>query len=281
MLRSLKTTSWGLVAVGAISALCEADWRISFVLVAAGFGGLIIYGLSQGGLDNDRYRAAVLAHRPAGSDAQVPTMSPIVGLIVLVCFLSVAGLSVHLDSPWPCGIAFVSVVAIGLPWMLRRTTQRNSIWRQFALDHELTFDKGCTLDYLENARITGKHDGRDLRLEIVWQEKPSSDRGRRRSEILIAEVSTRIADQSFCVDDLKIPDSAPDLARHLFESQELKERIEATTPGRISLFEESLTFHFPRVPGTEIELTFYTCLLIDTVSNLERFWVTSGHLGTN
>ncbi|MCA9159850.1 MAG: hypothetical protein KDA72_16055 [Planctomycetales bacterium] len=268
------------MAVGVISALCESDWQVSVVLVAAGFGGLIICGLAQDGIDNERYCAAVMAGMPAGTAAPIPTKSPYVGLLIFVCFFSVAFLSVYLDSPWPCGIAFIGVVALGVPWAIRKTARRNAIWKQFASRHDLTFDRGNPWDYRENAKITGKHGGRNLRIETVWQDTGSGSRGRKRSEVLIAEVSTKVADISFCIDDLKIPDSAADLAMHLFEFQELKERIEAASPKRISLFEESLTFHFPRVPSTEVELTFYTRLLDNTASTLERFHDASVSFGT-
>ena len=271
MKKALATVSKCLLVIGAISALCETDWRISVTLLAAGFGGLISYGLAQGTEDNDRYRAAVMENSQVTSRTQIPVTSPYLGLLFLLGFLSAAFISIYLNSPWPIGSAFIATVAIGVPWALRRTGRQNVNWQQFASHYDFTFVKGDPWDSHNNAKITGKHDGRNIRFELVWQDSGSSHSGRRRSAVLIAEVATTIANVTFCIDQLKIPDSAPEMAKRLFETRDLAERIEAAAPKRIGLFEEFLTFHFPRVPLTEIELKFCMALLTDTAETLERF----------
>lgn len=271
MNKSLATVSKCLLVIGAISALCETDWRISVTLLVAGLGGLISYGLAQGTEDNDRYRAAVREYRPSNSHTQIPVTSPYFGLLFLFAFLSSAFISIYVNSPWPIGSAFIATVAIGVPWALRKTGRQNANWQQFALNYDLTFVEGNPWNHHEDAKITGKYDGRNIRFELVWQDSGSGHSGRRRSAVLIAEVATTIADVTFCIDQLKIPGSAPEMAKCLLESRDLAERIEAAAPKRIELFEESLTLTCPRVPITEIELNFYLALLIDTAKTLERF----------
>lgn len=270
MLESLKLASWAIVFVGCISAFCGSDWRLSLVLLVAGFAGLICYGLAQGGIDNDCYRIAVMTSRRPGSSEEVPTTSPFVGLLFLVCFFSSAFLSVYFNSPWPCVIAVSCGLTVGIPWAIRRTNRRHAVWQSFATLNNWTFDRGSPWDYQKNGCITFEHDGRRGRLKTVWQETGVRGNRRNRTEVLIAEISTTIAGLSFTIDELRLPDSAPNQARHLFEPQDLAQRIEATAPSRISLFEESLTFHFPRIPVTELELNFYIRLLTDAAYTLER-----------
>lgn len=281
MLKSLKTVSWACVFAGCICALCESDWRLSLVLLAAGFAGLIYYGVAQGSIDNDRYRIAVVNSRPldsngsdsngAGSSEQVPTTSPFVGLLFLVCFFSIAFLSVYFNSPWPCVVAVSCSLTIGIPWAIQRTTRRNAAWQSFASQNDWTFDRGSLWDYQKNGCITFEHDGRRGRLKTAWQDQGTRLNRRKRFEVLIAEISTTIAHRSFTIDELRLPDSTPDLARHLFDLRDLAQRIEVTAPSRISLFEKSLTFHFLRIPVTELELTFYIRFLTDAAYTLERF----------
>lgn len=276
MLKSLKTVSWALVFAGCTCALCESDWRLSLVLLVSGFAGLICYGLAQGGIDNDRYRIAVLKSRPLNSNEtdsneRVPTTSAFVRLLFLGCFFGIAFLSVYFNSPWPCIVAVSSSLTIGIAWIIRRTTRLSDAWQSFASQNDWTFDRGSLWDYQNNACITFEYNGRHGWLKTAWQDQRTRLNRRKRFEVLIAEISTTIAHRSFTIDELKLPSSAPDLARHLFEFRDLAHRIEVTAPSRISLFEKSLTFHFPRIPVTEIELVFYIHLLTDAASTLEQF----------
>lgn len=267
MLQALRLISGAILAMGVVAALAEVDGKWTLPLLTGGFAGLLAWGVAQGRVNNDRYSAAVLASLQPGETSSVSVVRPLMGLLFLFAFLSVGGLCVYFNHPWPIAVGGGVTAIAGWPYWSRQISARHAAWQKFAEQHELQYQPGRVTDRLDNPRINGRFRGRDLRMTIVDQQNSSQ---RRRRAVFVAEVSTTICDVTFCVDDLRLDSSTPDLARQIFDWRDLSEKIRATDPLRISLFEESLSFHFPRVPATLVELRFHTDLIIAVVDRMER-----------
>jgi hypothetical protein len=151
---------------------------------------------------------------------------------------------------------------------------RNDEWSRFAEHTGLRFTAGAVWDRLKNPMLKGQHLGRQVRLELVWQDTGArgtgKDHSRSRSEVHIGEASTSVVDVAFCVDNLAVQKSESGLARKVLSLPTIVERLEAAQPSRIEMFEGSFGFHMPRVPRTQVELRFYLQLLSDLATELER-----------
>ena len=269
MNRTIHRTSIGLLVVAFIAAVAEIDFRIIIGLVATGFVTMVANGVSAGIADNDRYRAALMAHA-GGSDPAIAGASgnsPFTGLIVLVVFAALSGLTIAFDNPVIIGGGVALTFAIGIPWQLRRGRAREKIWGQFAKNHNLEFTPGDLWNRHQNGRISGEFLGRAIRLEIVWQDKATAGASSR-TEVLVAQAAVD-SSAKFCVDDLNVAGPNGAWVRRLLESPDFRDRIEATTPNRISLFEGSLLCFFLRVPRTTVELSFQATLVTDMAAELE------------
>ncbi len=276
MNRFVMRTSQLLLVVAFVSAVVEFHSVISAALFAAGFVGCIFSGLLQASVDDDRYNAAVLAHRSADDpvDVKIASSGAVLSLVVLVGFGTCTFLSIRMNSPLPAGLGFVAAVAVGLVWYRRMNRHRNDVWIEFATNNSLVFKPGSLWDRFTNLTLQGPYADRHLRLELVWQDSGSSGMGkdhrRSRSEVLIGSASVAAPNVSFCVDNLQMQDSDPEIVQQVLAIPTIAERLSASHAQRVELFEESLRFHMPRVPRSQPELRFYVQLLSDLADEIER-----------
>jgi len=268
--------SQGLLVAAVATAIFEMNWVISIALFGVGFVGCIFFGFVQARTDDDCYEAAVLEHRLADDPVRikVTTSGAAVSLIALVVFSVCAFASIKTNTPLPVVTGFIVAATFGVLWYGQVNERRNVVWKQFAGQHDLQFSPGTTWNRLENPRIEGRYADRSMRLETVWQDSGSGGTGtnsRTRKEVLIGEISTSTDDDvSFCVDDGRPKKNEIELAQQLFSSSGVAERLAATQPRRVALFEGSLSFHMPRVPQTVVEMRFYVQLLCDIAVEIER-----------
>lgn len=268
MNQAVRRLAWILLTVGTVAALAEAEWRVTLACLAAGFVSLLVASLALGRADDDRYRSAVMAHRQAGESAELHLLPPAVGLSFLALFFVLAGVSVSFDAPWLMFAALACVALGGLLWQRGVDRRRNRIWEAFAAEQSLEFHPGRVIDHLDNPRLTGTLSIRPVRLEILHGR-----RDQHRSRFLVAEISVAAGTSSFCVDGPNLDvalRTAPEIVRQLFDWRGLSEKIRAVSPIRLSLHEESLSCHLPRIPQTRMELKFHFALLQELAHTLER-----------
>lgn len=255
-----------IIAAGVVMALAEAEWKITVAVLATGFFGLFTASIGIGREANDRYRAAVMTCRRGGESASLHLLPPAMGLVLLVVFLGLAGSSVALDFPALMFVGLAVLTGGGLVVSVRANQRRDSIWMAFAAELGLQFHAGRVWDHLDNPRLEGQLGDRVIRLSVVDIKGGHRTRSRR---FLSAGISTHTGPEAFCVDDLNLT-GAPEAARQLFDWSELSEHIHALQPSRISLCDDVLSLHVPRIPQTRMELQFVTELLQRIAKTLDR-----------
>jgi hypothetical protein len=111
-------TSKLLLVAAFVSAIFETHWMISAALFAVGFIGCLFFGFVQPSVDDDRYEAAVMAHRLAEDSfgVKIPSSGAMISLVALVAFGVCAFLSIRMNKPLPAGSGFVIAVVGGLVW---------------------------------------------------------------------------------------------------------------------------------------------------------------------
>lgn len=268
-MNALNRLAGVIIAVGVVMALAEAEWKITVAVLAAGFFSLFTASVAVGQQANDQYVAAVLSCRRLGESASRSLHSPAFGLVFLTLFLSLAGLSVYLDRPAVFFAALSVLTVAGLRLSARADQRRNGVWMTFAAEHQLEFHHGNVLDHLDNPRLEGRLSGRFVRLSVVDVKGGHRKRSRR---FLSAEIGTLTGPATFCVDDLK-PTTAiqtPQAVQQLFAWRELSAHIHALQPSRISLCDEVLSLHAPRIPQCRMELEFLIDILQQAAAVVER-----------
>lgn len=268
MTRFLRRFFQLLMVVCFVAAVFDFSWTVVAGLFAASFIGFVTVGMIEGSTGNRDYEAAVLEHHAGGESAsRLSLFRPVWSLVFLVGFAALAGTAIGYDNPWIVMIPFGLLMILGIGLKFRERNGRAGVWQQFAQDNSLKFHHGSLWNPRDTPYVADLQSEYQLKLGTAWQRTSHS---RSSSEVLIGTVKTIQTDDHFCVDDQAFDQSRSDIVAQLMERQDLARRLRAVQPGRLSLFEGTISLHAPRVPRTAVELRFYVRLLTDMSDEIER-----------